>query len=342
MHHHESSPARRAPADAARDAINRAGPGPAAFDPARGVVVAAPPGGGPGWWAGAPGACLAEGRIYLVYRLRQPQPVRGGEIHIAASDDGERFTTIWRATKADFETPSIERCALVWADDGAWRLYVSFVDPADGRWRIDLLEAARPDAFDPASRAPVLTAAEIGAEGVKDPWLCRVGGVWHMLASFAPTPAALPDDPRAMHATADIYNTGYSRSLTGLATSTDGRRWVWQGAVFAPSAGGWDAYAARINTAVLAGPLWLGYYDGSASVAENYEERCGLAVSTDLRRWQRLSADGPAVGAAGGPGTVRYVEALQTTTWMRYYYEYTRPDGAHELRTSLVPLEPYP
>jgi hypothetical protein len=71
-------------------------------------------------------------------------------------------------------------------------------------------------------------------------------------------------------------------------------------------------------------------------VAENYEERCGLAVSRDLRHWRRLSEDGPLVGSAGGPGTVRYVEAVQTAAWTRYYYEYTREDGAHELRTSLV------
>lgn len=315
--------------------INRFSPELRTFDPHQGAVVAEPLGSGPGWWAGAPGACLADGRIYLVYRLRRPHPVRGGDLHIAVSDDGERFETIWRATKDAFGTPSIERCAIVRTDAGAWRLYVSFVDPADGRWRIDVLEAASPDAFDPASRSPALTAASIGAEGVKDPWLCRVNGVWHMLASFVPTPAVLPDDPRAMHATADIYNTGYSRSLTGLATSADGLRWTWEGSVFEPRAAGWDAYASRINTAVAAGPVWIGYYDGSASVAENYEERCGLAVSRDLRRWHRLSEDGPAVGSHGGPGTVRYVEALQTSDWTRYYYEYTRPDSSHELRTSL-------
>jgi hypothetical protein len=315
---------------------NRESAGPALFDPRQGAVVAAPPGSGPGWWAGAPGACLADGRIYLVYRVRQPQPVRGGDVYIAVGDDGERFETIWHMSKAALGTPSIERNALVRTDDGAWRLYVSYVDPADGRWRIDALEAASPDAFDPASRSPVLTAAGIGAEGVKDPWLCRVSGVWHMLVSFAPTPPMLPVDPQALHATADIYNTGYSRSLTGLATSADGLRWTWQGPVFAPRESGWDAYAARINTAVAAGPVWVGYYDGSASVAENYEERCGLAVSRDLRTWQRLSEDGPVLGSAGGPGTVRYVEALQTRDWTRYYYEYTRLDGAHELRTSLV------
>jgi len=98
----------------------------------------------------------------------------------------------------------------------------------------------------------------------------------------------------------------------------------------------WDAYAARINSVISTPPAWIGFYDGSASVAENYEERCGIVYSTDLRRWRRGSGDGPAIGPNGGPGSVRYVEAVQGPNWIRYYYEWTRLDGAHELRTSVV------
>jgi hypothetical protein len=226
--------------------------------------------------------------------------------------------------------------------DRRWRLYVSYVDGADGRWRIDLLEAEAPDRFEPARRIPILTAADIGAEGVKDPWICQVGGEWLMLASFAPTPADLAGDAAGharLHGTRDVYNTGLSKSLSGLATSDDGRTWRWAGAIFEPQEAGWDAYAARLNTAVWVPPLWIGYYDGSASVAENYEERCGLATSPDLRRWRRRSTASPAIGAARpGPGGVRYVEAVQGPGWVRFYYEWTRADGAHELRSSVVPI----
>ena len=62
------------------------------------------------------------------------------------------------------------------------------------------------------------------------------------------------------------------------------------------------------------------------------------AYSLDLRAWRRVSPDGPLIGAARGPGSVRYVEAVQAPRWIRYYYEYTRPDASHELRTSLVEL----
>ena len=309
------------------------------FDPARGTTVVEPPGSGQGWWAGAPGACWTGDRFYLVYRLRRPQPERGGETRIGVSEDGVRFETVWAARKEDFGTASIERSALLRTDDGLWRLYVSYVDGADGRWRIDLLEAPAPDAFDPASRIPILTAADIDAEGVKDPWVCRLGGEWWMIASYAPTPARLAADRAELHATRDVYNTGLTKSLTGLATSADGRRWDWQGSLLEPPESGWDAYATRLNTVVWRPPVWIGFYDGSASVAENYEERCGVAYSLDLRHWRRASPTGPLIGAARpGPGGVRYVEAVQTPDWIRFYYEWTRPDGSHELRTSLVEL----
>lgn len=316
--------------------INREFGAPPLFKPEQGETVVAPLGSGPGWWAGAPGALWTGDRFYLVYRLRRPQPERGGETRIAVSDDGVRFETIWTGRKEQFDTPSIERSALVQADTGRWRLYISYVDGADGRWRIDLLEADAPDAFRPEERAPVLTAASIGAEGVKDPWVCRLGGQWQLIASYAPTPnVAVTADQ--LHGTRDVYNTGLSKSLTGLATSADGRHWRWEGPIFAPRETGWDSYAARINTVVWQAPVFVGLYDGSASVAENYEERCGAAYSFDLRRWQRASTAGPIVGAARpGSGSVRYVEAVQGPGWVRYYYEWTRPDGAHELRTSLV------
>src|SRR5215208_5260659 len=82
------------------------------FDPAGGTTVVAPPGSGPGWWAGAPGALWTGAHYYLVYRLRRPQPERGGETRIAVSADGVQFDTIWTARKEDFDSPSIERSAL--------------------------------------------------------------------------------------------------------------------------------------------------------------------------------------------------------------------------------------
>src|SRR5438105_15845513 len=122
----------------------------APFDVGAAVPLEEPPGSGAGHWAGAPGAFSDDGAVYLVYRLRWPRPTRGGELRIARGD-GERFETIWRATREDFSSPSIERCAIL-RDGRTWRLCVSYVDGVDGRWRIDVIEAGSPDSFDPAAR----------------------------------------------------------------------------------------------------------------------------------------------------------------------------------------------
>ena len=59
------------------------------------------------------------------------------------------------------------------------------------------------------------------------------------------------------------------------------------------------------------------------------EERCGVARSVDLRRWERVSLDGPSVGTGRGAGGVRYVDVTEQGD---VFYEFTRADGAHELR----------
>ncbi|OLE77067.1 MAG: hypothetical protein AUG02_02770 [Chloroflexi bacterium 13_1_20CM_2_70_9] len=263
-------------------------------DPARGTLLVAPPGAGFGRWAGAPGAYADGDVVYLVYRLRWPRPVRGAEL-VVARGDGTAFVPIWRATRDDFASPSIERCAIAREND-RWRLYVSYVDGRSGRWRIDLLEADAPDRFDPATRTATFTAENADAVAVKDPWLRRVAGRWLMFVSYG----TVPDDLRGIHAGEDALSTGLTRSETGLAESADGLRWTWRGRVLAAGKG-WDRFTARLATAVSDSEGgWLGLYDGSASLEENYEERCGLARSPDLRRWERLG-DGPGVGAAGGP-----------------------------------------
>ncbi len=304
------------------------------FDPAGSVVVASPPGQGAGYWAGAPGATFEEGRFYLTYRLRRPRPERGGELVIATSEGGERFETVWSARRQDFGSASIERCALVHAGDGLWRLYVAHVEGEDGPWVIDVQEADRPDCFDPARRRRALGPREAGVAAVKDPWLRRVGGEWWMFVSCASPVIQGPGDATLA---GDALSTGRTNSVTGLATSADGLAWEWRGIVLDASAGGWDRFTARLSAAVPYGDRWIGLYDGSASLDENYEERCGLALSSDLLHWRRMSVLGPAIGAARpGPGAVRYVEAVNGPGWTRYFFELTWPDGSHELRTTLT------
>ncbi|MBV9281842.1 MAG: hypothetical protein JOZ41_17325 [Chloroflexi bacterium] len=314
--------------------------------PEDGEVILEPERAGRGYWVGAPGILYdpPERCWWLTYRRRRPRGEnpdglgdRGYLARVARSADGLRFEDVWEVSQRAWSTPSMERFSLV--RDDVYRLYVSYVDPADNRWRIDLLEAAHPSQFDASALQRVLTADDVQGpsgervEGVKDPWVFRVGATWHMLVSYAAGRAGGTGEHARLHETADVYTTGLITAPTGLATSGDGRRWEWQGRVLDPGPpNAWDRYQARLSSLVPLAGCWIGLYDGSASEQENYEERCGLAVSPDLRHWARLTPDHPAIVAPHGTGSIRYVEAVLQGGAVHCYYEYARPDGAHDLR----------
>ena len=308
---------------------------PFCFDPSTAFVVREPVGAGEGYWAGAPSVMYdGEGeKFYLVYRIRRPRgvlPDRGAEIRIAVSDEGLEFEDIWTGYKDELGSTSIERCALEKLDDGRWGLYVSYVDPADGRWRIDLVEADKPDQFDFATASKLFTAADINAEGIKDPFLFRVGGLRQMIVSYATADVSSSADE--MHGTHDAYNTGLIKSRTGLAVSEDGRNWRWEGEILGPSDDGWDCYCSRIGCVWRQDGIWLAFYDGSASVAENYEERLGVAFSHDLRTFQRVTSKAPWIEQPHGRGALRYFDVLQLPDRTLIYFETSQADGSHDLR----------
>lgn len=305
------------------------------FDPLQGTVVREPVGEGKGYWVGAPGVtfCEQQGQFYLTYRIRRPRgvhPDRGGEIRIASSHDGISFEDVWTGTKDQLDTASIERSALLQRPDGNWRLYISYVDPSDGRWMVSMTEAEDPGRFDLRAVKTMLTAASTGTEGVKDPFIFNIAGLYHMILSVATTDSGLPAED--LHGTHDAYNTGLIKSATGLATSSDGENWNWEGEIFGPSGNCWDKYAARIGTLWYCEPVWLAFYDGSADVSENYEERCGLAFSHDLRTFHRVTRNGPLFNVPHGTGAIRYFDVIARPDATFYYYELARPDGSHEMR----------
>ena len=306
------------------------------FDPLHGQTVLEPTGAGTGYWVGAPSVCYdgEVARFYLYYRVREPRPVRGKECRIAVSEDGLHFRTIWSATQVEIGTSSMEGACLCRTPAGRWRLYLSYVHASDSRWRVDLLEAGSIETLDVCQRRTILTPDDCGTEAVKDPWVAMVGPLYIMLASIATRPTAAG---QVLHASGDAYATGMVKGSTGIALSEDGIKWRWQGEVFAPSASGWDKWAARLNSLVYVPPVWLGFYDGAADVTENYEERCGLVVSTDLRHFERVSASGPAMVSPYASGSIRYTDGIYAQGAYWFYYEFARADGAHELRVSRVP-----
>ncbi|KAF0170832.1 MAG: Uncharacterized protein FD161_4486 [Limisphaerales bacterium] len=301
---------------------------------AQGTIIREPVGNDKGYWVGCPGAFYdeTERAWYLTYRIRRPRgvaPDRGGEVRIARSADLKQWDDVLRITKDQYNSASIERSALHRGRDGVWRYFTSYVDPADGRWCTALMKAAKVEQLDPSQRQVIFTAAPLGLEGVKDPWLLEVDGVYHLFLSIAlPTVRT----SAASHGTLDIFNTGECVSATGLATSRDLDNWEWQGVVLKPEATGWDKYCRRINSVARVGDRWLAFYDGSASEAENYEERCALAVSTNLRDWRSVSPNGPFVTSPFASGSARYFDAKFANGQWHLFYEFARKDGAHDMR----------
>jgi sucrose-6-phosphate hydrolase SacC (GH32 family) len=285
--------------------------------PDRSVVAIEPPGAEPGHWAGAPSAVSDGDEIVLAYRLRRPLGQgRGYAVVIARSPDGVTFETLQVIGKQEMDTESLERPALVVTPDGTWRLYVSCATRGTKHWRVELLEAAAPGKFDPAQRRVVLPGD--GERAVKDPVIRHHSGTWHLWAS--------------VHPLADPAST--DRMTTDYATSQDGVSWTWHGHALQPRAGQWDSRGVRVSTVQFTAGGVTAFYDGRASEQENYEERTGLATGTAPGSLTAAGTDPVAQGPDGSG--LRYLDIVSLGDGHeRWYYELTRPDGLHELRTEL-------
>jgi len=286
------------------------------------AVVVNPPGAGRGYWAGAPSAVAGEDGIYLAYRLRRPVGAgRGYAVKVGRSTDGTRFETVLTLTSEQFAAESLERPALVRDPAGGWRLYVSCATPGTKHWRVELLRASHPSRFDARQRVVVLPGDD--KTGVKDPVIRHQDGRWQLWASCHPLTD--PDEADQM--------------ITGYATSGDGLDWTWHGTALAGRPGAWDSRGTRVTAVVgnTAEGTITAFYDGRASAAENYEERTGIAAGTDPAALTAVGGGGgPAVQSRHGAGGLRYVDVLALPGGgRRLYYEMTRADGAHELRTEL-------
>jgi len=284
--------------------------------PERSVVAVAPPGPGEGTWAGAPSAARGDDEIYLAYRLRRPEGQgRGYAVVVARSADGVHFETLLTIRREELGAESLERPALVMTPGGDWRLYLSCATPGTKHWRVEVLQAGHPGAFD-ARRSLVVLPGDAGT-AVKDPVIVRDDDGWHLWAS--------------VHPLADPDQT--DRMATDYACSADGLAWTWQGTALSPRPGEWDSRGARVTAVRLAPGRVVAYYDGRASAAENFEERTGVATGTGPGA---LAAHGPIAQSPYDGGGLRYLCIVSLAgSRERYYYEMTRADGSHELRTEL-------
>ena len=283
-------------------------------------VVLAPDDPRPGAWAGGPSAQLVDGTWWLAYRLRRPIGAgRGFANVVARSADGVRFSPVVELGKDAFGAESLERPALVHTPEDRWRLYVSCATPGSRHWRVDLLEADSVAGL--ATAVPRTVLAGSATAAVKDPVIRHDGQQWHLWASVHPL-----DDPEAT-----------DRMTTEHATSADGVDWTWRGTALAGTPGSWDARGVRIAAVVLDGPRPWALYDGRASAAENWEERTGLAVH-DGNGGFVAAGDVPVLQSPHQPFGLRYADVVALPGGgARWFYEATRADGAHELRTVLLP-----
>lgn len=286
-------------------------------EPARSATVVSPADSGPGTWVGGPSAALDGDDIVLAYRLRRPVGAgRGYAVVLARSADGENFETIQVISKDEMNTESLERPALARTADGTWRLYLSCATPGTKHWRVEVLEAAALDAFDPRQRSVMFPGDATRA--VKDPVIKYRDGQWHMWACIHPL-----GDPEQT-----------DRMWSEYASSADGLSWTWHGPALEPRPGEWDARGVRISDVQFVPDGVLAFYDGRATAAENFEERTGVAFGRQPDALTAIGAE-PAAQSATGQG-LRYLNVLRFPDGgTRLYYELTRPDGGHELRTEI-------
>jgi hypothetical protein len=225
----------------------------------------------------------------------------------------------------------MERFALHKTAEG-YELYLSYVDPADDRWRVDVVKAKELGGFDVKTRELVLSASDTETEGVKDPFLFVENGVEWMFLSVAK--AGEIEDPTAAHGTQDIFNTKYAKSATAVATRPVGSsNWEWQGYVLEPGdEAAWDGNTRRINSVILLSDGYLAFYDGKDSFEGNYEEQTGIALSKDLMNWSVVTVDKPIIVSDSPSGSLRYIDFQIVDGSLELIYEISRPDTSHDTR----------
>ena len=121
---------------------------------------------------------------------------------------------------------------------------------------------------------------------------------------------------------------------TAYATSDDGLAWRLRGDALVPTPGTWDQRGARVTTVIRHDPLIV-LYDGRAAAEDNWHEVTGVARAAP----GGLVADvgGPAVRSPHSDGALRYASAVELPDGaFHFYFEAARPDGAHDLMTSVA------
>jgi hypothetical protein len=281
-------------------------------------VVVPAPAPGPGNWAGAASAVLVDGMVWLAYRVRRPiGEGRGVSTIVARSADGVRFETVTEVWRDDFGAESFERPVVLRRPDGGWRLYLSCATPESKHWWIEALDADTPEGLTNGTRTVVATGSDQVA--VKDPVIVIEDGRWHLWATE--------------HLLTEIGHE--DRMRTAYSSSVDGLVWIRHGVALHPRPGEWDARGARVTAVLSLDPLTV-LYDGRARAEDNWYEVTGLARDSGTGALV-ADPDGPVARSPHSDGALRYATAVRLDDGRtRFYFEMARPDGAHDLVTSVA------
>ena len=292
------------------------------------VTVLRPDKDAPEWWAGAPSVVRAEdGTFWMACRMRTGEGsrgLRGYEVRLLNSSDGERFEVVKHLLREDVPLPGFERSALLRdAATGKWKLYLC------GPWKdrpwciLKLDDAANPADFVAITAKPVITPRaktferDLPPVEYKDPVITFAEGAYH------------------------AYVIGYARQNERIYhfSSPDGETWTPVGNPYEPllPLGGWHDFFTRPASILPAPAGYLFVYEGSKLSWHDpvYNIATGLAFTFDLHRLIDLTPEAPlAVSTTPNTNfaTLRYSSWLTVNgeTWI--YAEAACADETHEIR----------
>jgi hypothetical protein len=228
-----------------------------------------------------------------------------------------RFRTVAEIARDAFGAESFERPALLPRPEGGWRIYLSCATPDSKHWWIEAVDADTPEGLVDGRRTVVLPGDD--KQAFKDPVVRADDTGWRMWVCRHPL-----DEPGAE-----------DRMSTWFATSDDGLAWRLEREVLAPRPGRWDARGARVTALLSEDPVAV-LYDGRASMEQNWFETTGIAVARN--GVLESVSDHPQASSTEGDRALRYANAVTLSDGsIRFYFEAARADGAHDLRTVVVP-----